>query len=105
MTRIPGLETIMGLAGEPPPEIAIDRKTIIAQQKLVQIWNSAYIAIIPYCFKCKAPLVWHQAPREEGHENEMFTCPNCNRVWILKEGQYDKVKENTKTANGKDSKK
>jgi len=85
MTLVAGIDTIAGLAGQPPVEITVDFDTMAKQQKLLQQWNEVFIAIIPYCFKCKVALAWHRAPREEGHELEIFTCPSCGRVWILGE--------------------
>jgi hypothetical protein len=75
---IPGLETIRGLVGEPPREIPVDIETMSEQQVLMQDWNSSFVAIIPYCFKCKAPLTWHTPPDED----LLFTCPTCSRRWI-----------------------
>ena len=82
MTLVPGVETIVGLVGEPPAEIELDRNDIRKQGILIRSFNKACIGIIPYCYKCKVPLVWHIPP----DDNEMFTCPNCGRVWVLKEG-------------------
>ena len=93
MTHVPGLETIKGLVGEPPVEIAIDKKVLATQQRLMQAWNSAFIAVIPYCYKCKAVLGWHQPPYEEGHEDEIFTCPSCGRVWVRGEGWKQNTSE------------
>ena len=86
MIHIPGLDTIEGLAGDPPPEIKIDHKDLRKMQIAILAVNHNFIAMIPYCFKCKVPLIWHQPPFEEGHEDELFTCPNCGRVWIRGEG-------------------
>jgi len=97
MTLVPGLETIRGLVGEPPIEIPINKKTMGTQQKLMEAWNTAFIAVIPYCYRCKVPLAWHQPPYEKGHEDELFTCPSCGRVWVRGEGWNDKTKKDTKT--------
>ena len=85
MPLVAGIDTIVGLAGQPPAEIELDYDTVKKQQVLFSQWNGCFIALIPFCFKCKVALAWHTAPREEGHENEMFTCPNCGRVWVLGE--------------------
>ena len=95
MTLVPGVETIQGLTGEPPPEIPIDHKVMAQQQILLKEWNNLYIAIIPYCFKCKVPLVWH-IPHTK--DNEVFVCPSCGRVWVVKE-QNDKTKKDTRTTS------
>lgn len=79
MTLVPGIETIQGLAGEPPPEITVDLNVLAKQQRLLKQWNELFIAIIPYCFKCKVPLVWWMPHGESG---EVFTCPSCGRVWV-----------------------
>jgi len=86
MTHIPGLDTIMGLVGEPPPEIKVPYKLVKTENSCQQGWNACHIAIIPYCYKCKAVLVWHRPPHEKGHEDELFTCPSCGRVWVRGEG-------------------
>ena len=78
MEEWPGLETIQGLVGEPPIEIKLPYKLLKKQQKLLFEWNPIYIAIIPYCFKCKEPLVWHHEP----DDGVLFHCPKCNRKWI-----------------------
>lgn len=73
-----GLDTIRGLVGEPPREIPIDRETLSEQQVIMQDWNHSFIAIVLYCYKCKAPLTWHTPPEEE----ILFDCPNCGRRWV-----------------------
>ena len=80
MTDTPGVGTIMGLAGEPPAEIPIDRNVMASMQRAISAVNPSYIAIIPYCYKCKVPLTW----RRDG--DELFVCPNCGRVWVKGEG-------------------
>lgn len=79
--RIPGVDTIRGLVGIPPTINIIPFRAVEAGTRLQQVWNAAYIAFIPYCFKCKVPLDWHLPP--DG--NKIFTCPNCNRQWVLGE--------------------
>lgn len=79
MPLVPGVETIQGLVGQPPPEIPVEKGVRADQQRLLIRWNKVFIAIIPYCFKCKVPLVWHMPP---GEDNEIFTCPTCGRVWV-----------------------
>lgn len=75
---IPGVETIRGLVGEPPREIPIDRETLTEQQILLPEWNHSYIAMIPYCFKCREPLTWHTPPEDR----ILFDCPKCHRTWV-----------------------
>ena len=79
MTEVPGLETIRGLVGEPPRVVQIPYDLIRTEEIARQGWNSIYIAIIPYCYKCKEPLVWHSPPRED---TVLFHCPKCQRKWI-----------------------
>lgn len=76
--EIPGLETIRGLVGEPPPKIPVDKDTMMKQQMLMQEWNPVFIAVIPFCYKCKVPLVWHTPPKS----NTIFHCPQCGRIWV-----------------------
>ncbi len=83
-----GLDTIRGLVGEPPAEVKIPYKVVRKQHLLLQEWNSFYIAIIPYCFKCKEILVWHHKP----NDGVLFHCPRCNRKWT-KDDNWDKEKE------------
>ena len=80
MPEINGVDTILSLVGDPPMNINLDRKVVEAQQRLMTAWNNAYIAVIPYCYKCKEPLIWHTAPRED---NVMFHCPKCKRIWTM----------------------
>jgi len=82
MTETKGIDTIQALVGDPPVVISLDRKVMETQQKLMQAWNSTYIAVIPYCYKCKEPLVWHTAPRED---DTMFHCPKCGRIWTMED--------------------
>lgn len=83
---VAGVDTIRGLVGNPPVEIPIPYKLMKKEETLRPAWNHCFIAIIPYCYKCKQPLVWHQPPYAEGHEDELFTCPSCGRVWVRGEG-------------------
>ena len=82
--EVNGIDTIRGLSIKPPKEIEIPYKIQYKQQNLLQGWNACYIAIIPYCFVCKIPLVWHTHPKG----NTLFHCPNCNTKWI-KDKEWD----------------
>jgi len=84
MPEVNGIDTIFNIS-EAPMEITLDRKIIENQQRLMKAWNYNYIAIIPYCFVCKEPLIWHEEPREN---NTRFHCPKCKRKWIV-EGRND----------------
>ena len=75
---VKGLDTIRGLVGEPPKVIEIPYELQRAETIAQQGWNTSYIAIIPYCFKCKEPLVWHTYPKGK----ILFHCPKCKRRWI-----------------------
>lgn len=77
--RVPGLDTIRGLVGSPSMVSVVPRNIMEAEELLRQAWNAINIAIIPYCYKCKTPLDWHVPP----DEYKVFTCPNCNRKWVL----------------------
>ncbi len=78
MEIIPGVDTIQGLVGEPPPEIPLSDGLVKQLKALIPVWNNSFIAIIPYCFKCKVPLDWHIPP----DDGELFTCPTCGRDWV-----------------------
>jgi len=78
MEIIPGLDTIRGLVGNPPMEIPVNRETMSEQQVLMQDWNACYIAVLPFCFKCKQPLTWHTPPEDE----VLFDCLGCGRKWV-----------------------
>lgn len=88
---IPGLETIRNLTGQPPMEIPIDKDTVVKQQEIMQGWNGSFIAVIPYCYKCKMPLTWHTPPDTD----ELFHCPNCQRKWV-KGSDWEGSKRNLK---------
>ena len=96
MIGTPGLETIKGLVGSPPAEIALPRKVVAKQQTLMEEWNRCFIAIIPYCYKCKQPLVWYIPPDQE----ELFVCPGCGRVWVKGEGWSSEPKTSEKGEKG-----
>ncbi|KKN19272.1 hypothetical protein LCGC14_0947370 [marine sediment metagenome] len=80
MTDIAGIDTIIGLVGEPPERISFEYDSMKAGDKLRQIWNNKFIAFIPYCFACKVPLVWHTPP---GKDNVLFHCYKCAREWVM----------------------
>lgn len=76
--EVNGLDTILGLSGEVMPKIIeVPFITMYTQTLLQSSWNKGYVAIIPYCFKCKEPLVWHTNP-----DKTLFHCPKCNAKWI-----------------------
>ena len=75
---IKGEDTMQGLVGEPPKKIILPYNLVTAEDLLRPKWNGHFIAIVPYCFKCKVPLNWHTPP--DG--NALFDCPKCKRKWI-----------------------
>ena len=81
-TQVNGLDTIQDLVCSPPKEIPISYNLEEKQHTLQQGWNMAYIAIILYCVKCKAPLVWHTHPTGK----VLFHCPGCGTNWVKGEG-------------------
>ena len=81
---IKGIDTILGLVGNPPKVISIPKKLIVEGTSLLREWNSYYLAFIPYCYTCKEPLDWVQ-----GHDQVVFACPKCGRKWML-EGEENK---------------
>lgn len=78
----PGVDTIQGLVGSPPRKIAVAYDIIQLGEKLKQLWNSKYLAFLPYCFACKEPLVWHIPI---GKDNVLLHCPKCGREWVVEE--------------------
>jgi len=90
--QVNGIDTIRELSGEPPKEIHMPYYVMLNQQILMQGWNAVCIAVIPYCYKCKEPLVWHTNP--EG--NVLFHCPKCNRRWIKSEDWNEQAKRDKK---------
>lgn len=78
INAIRGIDTIEGLVGNPPMKIEVPKKVVASQNALESQWNALFIAVIPYCFKCKEPLVWH-VPLEG--DRLLFHCPKCGREW------------------------
>ncbi len=78
--EILGIDTIRGLVGEPPKSIEMPYRYMEVGESLRQLWNSKHIAFLPFCFKCKFPLVWHTPPDED---RTIFHCENCHRKWTL----------------------
>lgn len=78
--KVNGINTIMGLTGEPPAIIEIPKDMMVEAQSLLQWWNEYYMAFIPYCYKCRLPLTWYI---DEGQN--AFECENCGRIWIRKD--------------------
>lgn len=76
--EITGIDTIHGLVGEPPREIIISKKVVESGTSLMRVWNSLFLAFLPYCFKCKAPLNWYSPPTDY-----IFHCPSCGRKWRI----------------------
>ena len=76
--EVPGVETILGLAGQPPQEIEVPFKLQKKQSLMISEWNPVFIAIIPYCYPCKEPLVWHIHPQGK----ILYHCPKCGRQWV-----------------------
>jgi len=75
---IKGEDTIQGLVGEPPRRITLPFSLVFNEEKLRPEWNHKFIAIMPYCFNCKVPLMWHSPPTGE----VLFECPKCGRKWV-----------------------
>lgn len=76
--EINGLDTIQGWVGHPPKRQVIPYNLIQTEDLLRKGWNHLAIAIIPYCFTCREPLVWHTPP-----EPLAFHCPKCGGEWEL----------------------
>jgi len=87
--EVNGVDTIVGLSLEPPKTIELPYNVVYAAEVLRANWNASFIAFIPYCFKCKEPLVWHQHPKQV-----LFHCPSCKREWVKsKSWEEDKKKK------------
>jgi len=78
MTKVRGIDTIQGLVGNPPKTIEVPYNVVYDAEINRQRWNNIYLAMIPYCFKCKEPLVWHIG----GADRVLFHCPKCKRRWV-----------------------
>ncbi len=78
MTEVAGVDTILGLVGEPPKTIEVPYNLMYDTELTRPEWNKVYLALIPYCFKCKEPLVWH---RDEASRT-LLHCPKCKRRWV-----------------------
>jgi len=76
---IPGEETIQSAQAEEPSPL--DRDVIEVCEKLRQVLNAHGIAFVPYCVKCRKPLVWHY-----GDGNILFSCDSCKGNWLKGEG-------------------
>lgn len=87
---IDGISTICGLVGEPARTIDISFKDLKGTQIAMVDMNHRYIALVPYCFKCKSPLHWVRGPKSE---QRIFVCKSCNRVWTKGEGWPAATKE------------
>lgn len=92
----PGLNTIMGLVGDPPMENDLSYDTVRMAEGLKQVWNSRHIAFIPYCMKCKEPLVW------VNYHTTLFKCSKCNRIWV-KDKEWIKNEKKRKPGKTKKS--
>ena len=81
-TQVNGVDTIQDLVGTLPKRITLPHKLEEKQHTLQQAWNSRYVAIVPFCVKCKVPLVLHTHPDGE----VLFHCPNCGANWVKGDG-------------------
>lgn len=79
---ISGVDTIRNLVGEPPKKIKVPYNLMKTEEISRQGWNAIFLAIIPYCYKCKVPLVWYIYPQD----NVLFYCPECKREWVRGKG-------------------
>ena len=82
--KINGIDTIQELKGTMPKTIEVPFNFQYTQHTLQQGRNTCFIAIIPYCFKCKVPLVWHTHPQDV-----LYHCPECKTKWIKGKGWKD----------------
>ncbi len=78
---INGVDTIRPLVGNLPTELTIPRELVKAAELVRQGWNLKYVAVVPYCFKCKCPLNWHIHEEIPASDNIIFDCPQCHTVW------------------------
>jgi len=88
MERVKGIDTIKeDITISPPKEIAINFGIMEKWQRAQSLLAPRWIAIIPYCVKCKTPLTWVMKD-----ERVLFECPKCGVVWV-KENGWDKKLE------------
>jgi len=78
MTEVKGLDTIQNLVGEPPKTIEVPYRLMRDTEITRPEWNKLFLAIIPCCFRCKEPLVWHS----NESDRTIFHCPKCKRRWV-----------------------
>lgn len=83
--EILGLGTIRGLAGSPPLSIPVPHDTLAELQYAMSDLNPVFIAVIPYCYKCREPLIWIRCS-DPKQETRLFRCDRCGRVWTKGEG-------------------
>ena len=76
--EVDGVDTIVSLATNPPQKIELAFDLVYTEELLRSDWNASYIAILPFCFKCKTPLVWHRNTKS----GVLFHCPLCKRQWV-----------------------
>ena len=77
--QLDGVDTINTfLVADMPKEPKISADTMMKQTLVSNEWNKAYIAMLPTCFLCKVPLVWHTNP---GKDAVLFHCPECKTMW------------------------
>jgi len=78
--KTPGLDTIPKIREQQPGTLYIPKDSVRLAEQLRQVWNSAYIAFIPYCITCKEPLVWIW-----GDEKQVFECLKCDAKWEVRD--------------------
>lgn len=79
--EIPGVDTIMGLVGSPPDVIRIPYSDLAKCQYAIADANHVFVALIPYCYVCKVPLIWMR-----NNDDRIFRCPQCSRLWVKGDG-------------------
>jgi len=78
MEKVNGVDTISdNIILEPPEEIKLSFDTMKKAQRLQDLLLPRWAAFVPYCAKCKVPLIWIL-----GDERMLFECPSCAVVWV-----------------------
>ena len=88
MVRVSGIDSMLGLVGEPPKEIELSYALVATLQRAISLCNPHHLGIVPYCFKCRTPVDWF-SPFEN---SVIFICPVCKRQW-KQDDDWDKEKE------------
>jgi len=88
VVRVSGVDSMLGLVGEPPKEIELSYTLVASLQRVISLFNPHHLGIVPYCFKCRTPVDWFSPFKDRA----IFICPVCKCQWKQSEN-WDKEKE------------